>query len=313
MKSKIHSNYLLFSCLSLFIFIVGTGCKLDDTSPNPQVVHGYVSLDALYLDGGHMQQTFVRNAGQEAVFTTENGTNVSVDAGSLKDQNGNAVTGDVEMRVIEVNSKSDRLLSNRPLQTDGGTLLESAGSFSITAFVDQQQLTIDDGLSLLFAADAQTSALSDLDVYYHVGNGTGWEPATDNSTLSLEDITGGQAFDLSSTRLGWMSASQPLQSTNGTTSVSVSINKDPADMLELKVYLIFDDFQGMAELPLLGNTFSASGIPLNENASLVAIGLDKFRFYFDHEPITITSDFSTELNLRNYEKETFFSLIRSID
>lgn len=86
------------------------------------------------------------NAKRGGTLTHPSGTKIKFQAGSFLDANGNAVTGNVEVRYREMHDAVDIFLSGIPMQYDsaGQTWqLESAGMLDIAAFVDGKVVYLD--------------------------------------------------------------------------------------------------------------------------------------------------------------------------
>ncbi len=76
----------------------------------------------------------------------EQGTEINFYAGSLKDKDGNIVTGDVEVKLLEIYSKADMLLMNKTtmgkLPNGDHAMLVSGGEFLLSANQNGEELEL---------------------------------------------------------------------------------------------------------------------------------------------------------------------------
>ena len=95
--------------------------------------------------------SFALNADRDTVIQMPNGSSISYRAGSLVDEDGNIVSGQVDLRYREFHDGIDIALSGIPMDIktpDGSKTLQTAGMFEINAFKDGKNLEIADGKSI---------------------------------------------------------------------------------------------------------------------------------------------------------------------
>ena len=179
---------------------------------------------------------------------------------------------------------------------------------------NQEFLNLSGTANILFEESGQVdNPGEELGVYYNSINNDAWVSAGDESSIAISDIAGGEAYEMLITNLGWVMSGRPYTDNNESTIVTVTTNRNETGIIDQKVFLLFDEFNGMAALPLNGSTFSASDIPLNHSATIVAIAFDKFQFYFASESVTITDNLELNMNMRAFNKTDFILLVKSID
>jgi hypothetical protein len=92
-------------------------------------------------------QEFSVDTKKDTSLTCKNGTVVSIPQNCFLDENGDAVSGDVKIKVVEALSMSDFLKNNLQTYSDG-KLLESAGMIYIDASANNKPLLLKDSSSL---------------------------------------------------------------------------------------------------------------------------------------------------------------------
>lgn len=102
---------------------------------------------ALFSKWASKPQVFNLNLRADTAVTCQNGTVISVQQGAFVDQNGEVVTDNVQLRVIEALNFGDYLRND--LQTvAGGQLLQTAGMLYLDATANGQALALQEGMPL---------------------------------------------------------------------------------------------------------------------------------------------------------------------
>jgi len=104
-------------------------------------------------------QTFIMDAEEGATVEGEQGTKLTLYGNSLVDTDGNEVSGDIEVELIEVFDRANMLLSDKPTQgrqEDGSiATLISAGEFFINAKQDGEPLELKPGIGFQLEVPAE--------------------------------------------------------------------------------------------------------------------------------------------------------------
>lgn len=305
----------LFLTLSVFSSITFPSCLLDDTTPNPIIPHNYSSFESLFQDSAFQIQLRTVDASQNIVFTSAYGTNIKIESNTLFYPNGDQVTGETEIELIELRNKSDLIFSGFPLQKTDGTLLECAGAFSVKATKEEEVLDMDGLLTIRFDdLGLLSGSTEDLSVYHVTNDGSPWEEASAASSVSLMTVAGGDIYELVTPKTGWLSACRPYIFNNNTTSLTLTSNRVGGGIIDQRAYIVFDNIQGMATLPVNSdNNYTTSGLPLGETASVVLMAFDENQFYLDIQNITITENQTIDMSMVTYSAPDFVDALRIID
>ncbi|MDC1188907.1 hypothetical protein N8089_03850 [Flavobacteriales bacterium] len=88
----------------------------------------------------------VVNASEVISITTDKGNLITFPKNAFVDKNGNSITGNVEVSIIEITTKAEMILSNMPTNSDQGPL-ESQGEFLVEVKQNNNILKLADGVS----------------------------------------------------------------------------------------------------------------------------------------------------------------------
>ena len=193
---------------TLFAIAVMTlilSCRLDDTSSNVDPVLPYDSLTEFFQQDVHPLQSFNGVAEQSIVLTADNGSNISFPPNAFMDKSGNEVSGQIEILLIESLRKSDFLM-NRIGMDASGVLVDGAGMYFVSANQNGDELDLQKGMSIAFPDNGQLGSPTDLEIFYGGTSASNveWDSASDTSALSLESISGGEAYFMDITRMEWL-------------------------------------------------------------------------------------------------------------
>ncbi|MCM4153023.1 hypothetical protein DHD05_15645 [Arenibacter sp. N53] len=130
-------------------------------------------------------QDFQFDASEIGVFTTENGTQISINGACLTN-NGNAVTGQVAVEIVELYDRGNMLLTNKTTMgrmNDGGkAIMISGGEFYINATQGGNQLVLGCNMQVIIPVDLTGGA----DNLMSLWKGTIGEDC--DSTIACDDI-----------------------------------------------------------------------------------------------------------------------------
>ncbi|MCM4173953.1 hypothetical protein DHD32_21005 [Arenibacter sp. TNZ] len=130
-------------------------------------------------------QDFQFDASGMGVFTTENGTQISINGACLT-KNGNAVTGQVAVEIVELYDRGNMLLTNKTTMgrmDDGGkAIMISGGEFYINATQGGDQLVLGCNMQVIIPVDLTGGADNQMSLW----KGTIGEDC--DSTIACDDI-----------------------------------------------------------------------------------------------------------------------------
>ncbi|MBQ4818773.1 hypothetical protein [Aquimarina sp. MMG016] len=149
---------MTFLFLGLSILLLSS-CKTNDDNDIfiPQVFDGLEYKAEILENRQEAKQTFTFNSDGAGEVYGEEGTILYFPANSFVDQNGDPVTGNVDIELIEIYNKAKMLLTKMPTngKRPNGDVetLKSGGEFYINATQNGEQLALANGFQLFAPAD----------------------------------------------------------------------------------------------------------------------------------------------------------------
>ena len=99
-------------------------------------------------------ETFTINAGSPSTLSTAKGSVINIPANAFIDQNGNSITGNIDVKIKEIYSTSDIMFSGvYPVAFNN--VLNSGGEYFIEASQNNNVLLVDDGAFINLQVPAQ--------------------------------------------------------------------------------------------------------------------------------------------------------------
>ncbi len=133
----------------MFLMLLFVNCSKDnndldnDCDGNCELVN-YNSMEEFFENNGEQYQSFTISADLGGEITGEKGTKITFQPNSFLDPSGNTVTGNVDIKIKEIFTASEMILSNRPtnaINNSGeNTFLLSEGETEIV--VEQNGITL---------------------------------------------------------------------------------------------------------------------------------------------------------------------------
>jgi hypothetical protein len=90
----------------------------------------------------NMTQTFIVDANSPISITGEKGATLTIPANNFLDGYGNVVEGNIEISLIEITTKSEMLMANKPTVTAEGEALISGGEYFIDVTLPGSDVTL---------------------------------------------------------------------------------------------------------------------------------------------------------------------------
>jgi hypothetical protein len=165
-------SYLLVAAATLLIF---GACQKDKDAEENQNSEVSQTLDEYYQENrDNSVQTFIVDANTPIEVTGEQGTTVTIPANNFLDVNGNIVTGNVEVKLIEVFSKLDMFKTDITTVTAENEMLISGGEFFLDVTLPGSDLGLRPIEGMIVKVPAE---VEDPNMLLWVNQGAGWELA----------------------------------------------------------------------------------------------------------------------------------------
>lgn len=269
----------LFTTLSITALTLITSCVSKDDNPDyfiGQPVPTSAEFDAIRqsaMDDNTQHFQFDASDGFVTLMTS-NGVEISINTGCLT-QNGNPVTGPIDLEYVEIFEKGNMLVTNKPtmgrLPNGNKTLIITGGEFFLEATSNGLPLDANCGLSLL----VPSALTGGFDPAMTLWNGE----IDEDGNLTWDEVepgTNGGVFNESGEYyaalqgFGWSNIdrfySDPRPKTQMLVKAPQGYNFDNS-----AVYLSYDgEDSGLANLDTFDNTFGA----FSEHYGQIPIGLE---------------------------------------
>lgn len=182
--------------ISLLTIIFMTACNETETF-NGNLEQGQITNFHEQLDPPLTSFFIEANLGGR--FITDRNSILSFEPNIFEDQNGQSVTGQVEIQVLELLTKSEILMYGIHTYCDG-KLLESGGEFKVEAFQNGEQLQLKEGKNYSLFVE-NSSPRQSAELFYANEENNEWVEADQDSetqnNVSIAEI-------LASETIGWV-------------------------------------------------------------------------------------------------------------
>ena len=286
----------------LVLLLALAGCQ-PATEPAPTSLAGDALL-ALRARYGAPTQVFSYNPQRVDVFRTASGGALATGSQAFLDiTTGSPAPGPLRLEVREVLTKADMVLSGVPSMGQG-EVYESGGHYLVQASTaDHRYLLLSPRVKLGLAVPTppQLTGVYNLGVYCPAQFGSlplGWQPSPDTASsvrpsaaLFAGDpvyLRGLIAKGLYDTNSGWLSFARPFTRAYVPTSVRVHTDQPAAAAGNAAVYLVFSDYNAVAQLaPVSGGDFALPNMPGGAAVTVFALYGTGGKLYFGQRADTI--------------------------
>ncbi len=281
------------------ILIFATSCKKDTPDPTPPANYATTFFNDNLSD---RTQTFTINAGQAQTITGNQGTVLHFNANSFVTANGTPVTGNVQIELIEIFSKSDMILTNKQTVGKSGnnmSPLVSGGQFSIVAKQNGQKLKLAPGTYYQLEAPAPNGTTNQMGLFYgQIENEQlAW---TEADSAFVNPGTGIYSAFPDST--GWINLDYYMNNPAPLSKLSVQIPSG-FTTTNTRVFVSIDGTSSMASIYNLESGIFTSGnyykLPVGMAVHFIVISLDNNAIHAAIVPATITANHTQVVNSLN--------------
>ena len=287
-------------------------CQKEKPTDPAVTGDSYSSLADFYSQNGVPMQVFSVNATTGGSFTTPKGTQVTIPANCFMDQQGNPVTGTVNIEFKDLYDKSDMLLSQMPTMMKNGAPLKSGGEFFIRVKSGTKALLLNGSNPVTvkqplngWAADPGMLAFS-----LSPADTLGWK--MDSSNVQLDSGSVNYIFDMYNFQTpadsgSWSNSDNSYYFSSYTqTQLTLHAANNPTGHAP-EVFLLFTGINSMVHVYFgSGSDFPYQFAPLGLQCTMVAVavGTNK-KVYSSFVPITITANQTVNFSLTETSTAAF--------
>lgn len=319
-------TFLILSIIAIYGCFM-TSCKNKKQDAIAPIVNNPSStMNQFFANNGAKKQLFTVNVDNAmAVITGKKGTTVRFPKGAFSSKDGQPVTGDVKIQLIEIYDQIDMLLSDRPT-TSNGELLVSGGEIFISATADGQELELNDTTSILVSLPTD---YVDKDMTLFTGsvdsNQFNWT-VIPNVVATQNQVNPNDTSWASNTEpyfyydpskyiftvrnLGWINCDRfydaPIK-----TDVKVACGNQ-FDVKNTRAYMVFKSINSVSELYYYSGNglFNITNTPVGENVTIVMISLTDGKEYIGIKDVTITSGINVSMDLVEASENEITELLK---
>ena len=312
MKNQ-KTNTIIFLGLAFCFLIIGA-CRLDQTNPG-LVTLKYNSLEEFFELKGVKTQNFEKDGTNNIVVVGNKGTKVEIAASDIIDSNGQNPTGNIKVKLREIYTKSEMVISNMPTSSQG-EVLESGGEIYIELTkTDGSLLSLKNGAEAVIALPVSNAIANPntMKTFFGIEDvGLNWIPGPDN-TVSFDSIA--QTFDLLSNRLGWINCDYFYNSPDPKTIIKLSPTISSGRLTDVEAFIVFSDINSVMGMNYsnANKEFSKANIPTNHQVSIVVIGIDLETFYFAKKDVNITDNLNLTINLDEISESDLINSLNTLN
>jgi len=266
----------------LGVTLATVSCKKDDptTGPNPDptVSPSAQALGSFFANNtNNEKQQFTIDATSPGSITGSKGTVINFSSNSFETQSGVVATGSVDIELIEIFSKSEMILLNKPTMANhpsGGLApLISGGQFKITASQNGEELNLRNGFNYLVTVPAPNGVDPAMDIFY--GNNDTDTVIWDQADSAL--IWGqGNEYNAYFDSLDWINLDYFMNQGGQQTTIQVEVPQG----FNNQNCALFISFDGLNSLAMLynatNNVFTSAPfytLPVGMDVHFVALSL----------------------------------------
>lgn len=290
-------NLLLTSTITLSL--LAASCKKEEPQPLDLPTSNLSGLFFQKLNDA--KQNFTINASVYNEIVGDNGVKIMIPANAFEDANGNIVTGNVTVELIEVLDQTSMIMMNKPT-TSGGNLLVSGGELKLTVTQSGNKLYLSDGSALdvmvpaanpdpnMLLFDGTENSEGDVDWILSTDDSTGFADSTvivtDSTFFGSDDY---YWFSWTDSTMGWINCDYFYNDSNPLTTVTLDLDAQYT-VSSAACFLHFSTINSVASFYWDGTNFYANGLPETMTATVVCISEIDGDYFSAFVPITISTN-----------------------
>lgn len=317
------TNPQIFAVLISSILFLSCGNDDDnvDVDPDPINADSFASINELIDELKPNTQTFTIDPTTNQIVTGTEGTEVTINANALTDDQNNPITTPITVKLREHLTLADMILANAQTVSNG-QLLVTGGNFNLT-FEDENGNTVNAnpwGISAVIPVQTNIVGYEN-SMQYYVGNTTivdgrevvNWDLATNAEAWFSDGL-----FNIFGLEQG-LSNCDVLYDMAGDSPTQFEVTvSDVTDYENTTVWMVIEDFPSVVMLTQQNNSNTAlktydNSIPTGLNATLIAMTVDEDDYLkFGSLPITVQGDDTFNVVVDYGTTEELTALIQSI-
>lgn len=291
---------------------------IKETPPQPSK---YRNLQAFFILNGATTQQFQIEANQPVIIEGRQGINISLAAHSFVNVAHQPVTGKIMIRIKEVFSKSDMVLSNKPT-TSQNRLLTSGGTFFISATKRNLPLQLVRPAEVYLPITKKITNPAIMQVFRGSRSSSNlfedkpqfdWKKSH-HSRVEVASFKKKPALKVTLNELNWINCDHFYRNDIARSMLTVQTAGLDRPLQEQVTFLVFKNIHGVMRLYRKQHKFSMYNVPTQETATIVSIGIDDAQqLYFGKQEIERTTSEVIPLMMRPINEDLLVKICRTLD
>jgi len=279
-------------------------------------------------------QIFTINANKDTSIIGQKGTIVTVHGDCLTNELGEKIQGTVQLELIELYSKKDMILSNKPTISDG-KLLESNGEIYLNATAGGKKITIDcaDGIMVQLASPY----IYDMEMWLGALDKNGninWQKDSlvapveqfveqewnydgdnigDNMKFYPNYETTVNNFFFTTEKFGWINCDRFYQNEEEKADMYVQLRNPFPKEYQTYLYVVFPGINSV--LPIYsadGETFALTGLPANMDVKIVCVSATENKLFFTMKETIVKQGLKEMVELQPMAKAEIEKMLENL-
>lgn len=318
-----NRNVILTMALSALVLVASCNKDVDDPVTNPPVGTPSTNTDNKAADLLNdyfeaQKQTISIDVSNTYYFQGQKGTIFYLNGSNFEDGNGNPITGNVDITLVENYSKLDMLMTNKVTLAStgtGGAVLISGGEFYMEIAQNGNLVEVVNPVQVV-TAPSMVSPNGNMQLFDGTTDAQGNITWTTNSdTLNIVQDSSGIGYGWGwSDSLSWINCDYFMNNTGPQTSVSVNVPSG-YDNSNTMIFMVFTNANAVTGIYSYASSVFSTGtyytIPEGMDVSFVAISEENNQIQYavisnsiittNHTETFAASDFTTVADLQALE------------
>lgn len=286
--------------------ILAAGCDKDviDTPLTPAPASG--SLAVFFSDNAPAVQTFTINSAQYIIVTGQRGTQITVYPNSFLTQGNQPVTGNVTLKLQEVFTKKDMMLSGASTIADGKPLI-SGGEINLTAWQGNNELKLNPSGYVGVSIPAGNNPSNNMNEFYasRIDSTDDFTApdTTQNITVAIDSVNWSMSYSFQIDSLDWINCDHYMSQGGQQTHIDATVPSQ-FDETNCQVFISFNGQLSAARCwgqQIGGQLFSPGSyytLPVGMAVTFVAIAEINGQFYSAFQSTAIANNHNEVMNLQ---------------
>lgn len=258
-----------------------TSCKKNEQVLDPNISgNSTVSnqLSEMFKSNENdIKQNFSINTQYWQSINSVKGTRIDFEPNSFETKNGQSVTGNVEIELVEIFDKANMVLLNKStngkLSTGETSTLVSGGQVKVNAYKDGEELVLKEGKAYYVTVSSANTGALDYDMKLFegvVGDGEDIEWFEEEDTINAREDSSGSNYSWSDSSFGWTNIDKFYSDPRPKTEIYVEVPEGYDDS-NCEVFLSYDgEPTALSSLDIYDETTKK----FTEHYGLMPVGLD---------------------------------------